>query len=353
MKNGRIWLCMGVLLAFLAVPALAREPIGAQTTMGEIRDDPLIRASGVYTYAYTFEQHWDILRGRTLEEAVGSESVEACAAGLNYAAELTAQGVQVTYPVYTPDEIAADPGLECVELYCFPATRPDAPFALVIGGNAIVYSGELRGGISTAWELHQKGYAVFALRHRLGTDAGDNAPLEDVARALCLIRDNAARFGITMDGYALLGHSSGGQIAGVFAKAELGWEKYGLPKPGALILAYPINDFFEAKPLYHLLMDADDLGSRYYYSYSISELVDADYPPTFLWYGENDKTLKLFCSARQGPALIRALEASAVPHEVHVYADAHHGVGLGVGTDAEGWLDDAVAFWESAMQQTA
>ena len=35
--------------------------------------------------------------------------------------------------------------------------------------------------------------------------------------------------------------------------------------------------------------------------------------------------------------------------EFHKYAELGHGVGLGTGTSAEGWLDDAVAFWEKQM----
>ena len=72
--------------------------------------------------------------------------------------------------------------------------------------------------------------------------------------------------------YALLGYSSGGQIAGVFGNEEKGWGRYGVPKPGALLLAYPINNFLEAKPAYHLLMDTDRLERRYY-SYTVSKLV--------------------------------------------------------------------------------
>jgi len=41
------------------------------------------------------------------------------------------------------------------------------------------------------------------------------------------------------------------------------------------------------------------------------------------------------------------LEANGVPCEVHVYENAPHAIGTGNGTDAEGWMTDAVAFWEA------
>ena len=55
----------------------------------------------------------------------------------------------------------------------------------------------------------------------------------------------------------------------------------------------------------------------------------------------------LFNSWQQGPALQKALEKNGIPHEVHVYKNVPHGTGLAAGTDAAGWLNDAVAFWEA------
>ena len=161
---------------------------------------------------------------------------------------------------------------------------------------------------------------------------------------------NADTFGVSTEDYALLGYSSGGQIAGVFGNEEKGWGRYGVPKPGALLLAYPINNFLGAKPAYHLLMDTDRLERRYY-SYTVSKLVTPDYPPTFLWYGRNDKMLMAFVYPLQGPALAKALRDNGVPNRVQAYDDAKHGVGIGVGTDAEGWVAAAAAFWKSVSEE--
>ena len=97
-------------------------------------------------------------------------------------------------------------------------------------------------------------------------------------------------------------------------------------------------------------MDTDRLARRYY-SYTVSKLVTPDYPPTFLWYGRNDKMLMAFVYPLQGPALAKALRDNDVPNRVQVYDDAKHGVGIGVGTDAEGWVADAAAFWKSVSEE--
>ena len=189
---------------------------------------------------------------------MGSGSAASCAAGLNLLIQNYESGTQITYKLYSPEEITAQPSRDHAELYYFPADPPNARYAVVLSGNALYYSGELRGGVSTAWELHEQGYAVFVLRYRIGREAGNNAPMDDLGRAIQFITANAETFGVQPEGYALLGYSSGGQIAGVFGDAEKGWQKYNVPKPGALLLAYPINNFWLAKPAYTALLDVDD-----------------------------------------------------------------------------------------------
>lgn len=52
--------------------------------MKEIRDDPDIKASGLYTYTYVWERDCEMLStsrdDETLTEVVGKTSAEACAA---------------------------------------------------------------------------------------------------------------------------------------------------------------------------------------------------------------------------------------------------------------------------------
>lgn len=338
-----------VLTVVLALPAAALT-ITLQTTMKEIRNDPAIRDSGLYTYTYVWERDCPLLSGSrdyaTLEKVVGKESAESCAEGLNYLAQVYRDGTQITCPLYSQDEIAADPSRAHVEMYYCPAEQPGAKFAIVLSGNAVIYSGELRGGVSTAWELHQQGYAVFSLRYSMGWEAGNDAPLEDLARAVRFVVDNAETFGVSTEDYALLGYSSGGQIAGVFGNQDAGWGRYGVPKPGVLILAYPINDFAKVKVIYRLLMDPMTREKRYY-SCRVSDLIGPDYPAVFLWFGRNDKTLQGFDFDKQDLAIAKALEEQGVPHQIEIYDDAKHGVGVGVGTDAEGWVGRAAEFWRS------
>ena len=250
----------------------------------------------------------------------------------------------------TAEEIAQDTSRDGVELYYLPAEGAQAnqKYALVIGGNAIVVSAEIREGISTAWNLHEMGYPVFVLRYRIGMKASNNAPLQDVVRAVQYITEHAGQFGVQAEDYAIVSYSSGGQIAGLFGTDAVGYKNYGLPKPGAMLLGYPVNTFLEFKPVYNILLDPGVCKQRYY-KMTLSDYITPDYPPTYHWYGKNDMTLMTMCWSAQGPVLEKALARNHVTHIYHVYDDAPHAVAAGKGTDAEGWLNEAVAFWEEQV----
>lgn len=334
-----------------AFPASAAETITTQMTMGQIWSDPGVAGCGVWIqskFRDVKELQKYYFSKQTLLEYVGPENAEASAEGLNLLVEAYESGIQVTYPLYSEEEIAADPSKKVSEVNFFPATQPNAKFALVLCGNSSTRTAELKECIGTAAALHDKGYAVFTLRYRVFQDASDNAPLDDMGRALQFITANAEVFGVQPEHYALVGYSSGGHLAGLFGSRKLGWEKYGVPEPAALLLGYPINDFNEVRPLYKLMMDPLAAEKRYY-QYTVSGSVEEGYPAVFFWNGENDTTLKLLDASKQEPTLEKALQQYGIPYQRRVYKNAAHGSALGIGTDAEGWLDEAVAFWEEQI----
>ena len=69
--------------------------------------------------------------------------------------------------------------------------------------------------------------------------------------------------------------------------------------------------------------------------------------PVYHWYGKNDVTLAKMYTPAQGRVIEKALVKNGVPHIFHHYNNAPHKIGPGRGTDAEGWITEAVAFWES------
>ena len=180
MRNRLRTVMFGIgLMILLAQPAFAEElgqaNITPRTKMAEIRSNPSVVGAGIYTYSLDQDRvldrmYWD---AQPLSCLSNHWTAQDAADGLNYLIRTYNAGQRVTFPLYTAEEIAQDTSRDGVELYYLPAEGAQAnqKYALVIGGNAIVVSAEIREGISTAWNLHEMGYPVFVLRYRIGMKA--------------------------------------------------------------------------------------------------------------------------------------------------------------------------------------
>lgn len=72
-------------------------------------------------------------------------------------------------------------------------------------------------------------------------------------------------------------------------------------------------------------------------------------PATFVVVGEHDGvTLPAVMEMR-----VNALRRAGTEVEYHKYPNLGHGFGRGTGTSAEGWLADAIRFWERQMEDKA
>jgi acetyl esterase/lipase len=93
-----------------------------------------------------------------------------------------------------------------------------------------------------------------------------------------------------------------------------------LPKPSAMVMAYTGHS-----------------------EYSANE------PPTFVVVGEQDGIAPPSVMERR----VAALRSAGMEVEVHRYSGLGHGFGAGTGTSAEGWIDQAIRFWEKSISSTA
>jgi acetyl esterase/lipase len=71
----------------------------------------------------------------------------------------------------------------------------------------------------------------------------------------------------------------------------------------------------------------------------------SDDPPTFVVVGDRDGIAPPATMRRRAEALRR----SGTAVEYHEYEGVGHSFGLGEGTIAEGWVGEAVRFWERAI----
>ena len=237
-----------------------------------------------------------------------NKTVEIC----NYLKTQAASGQTIFYDIYTDAEKAADPSLEDTGLFFFRGNT-GAPFAVTCAGGGFAYVAAMHDSFPHALELSKRGYNAFAVVYRPGWQTAH----EDLARALSFIFENAEELGVDTNGYSLWGGSAGGRMAawlGSYGPAAFGGDD--LPQPGAVIMQYTGH----------------------------SDYTESD-PPTFACVGENDGIANWRTMERR----LQAMSALGIPTEFHHYPGLRHGFGLGTGTVAEGWLDQAVAFWEEQM----
>ena len=222
------------------------------------------------------------------------------------------EGDIVFYDIYTEEEKAADPDKEDTGLFFFRGT-PGEKFAVCNAGGGFAYVGAMQDSFPHALELSRMGYNAFALIYRPGAQTA----CEDLARAISFIFENADELEVDTDCYSLWGGSAGARMAawlGSYGPAAFGGGDF--PRPGAVIMQYTGH----------------------------SDYTETD-PPTFACVGENDG----IASWRTMQRRIDALDELGIPTEFHHYPGLSHGFGLGTGTAAEGWIDQAAAFWEAQM----
>ena len=232
----------------------------------------------------------------------------------NYMKENAAAGEPIFYDIYTEEEKAADPAKENTGLFFFKG-EPGARFAVCNAGGGFAYVGAMHDSFPHALELSKKGYNAFALIYRPGAQTA----CEDLARAISFIFEHASELEVDTDCYSLWGGSAGARMSawlGSYGPAAFGGDD--LLRPGAVIMQYTGH----------------------------TDYTEND-PPTYACVGENDG----IASWRTMESRLNNLNDLDIDTEFHKYPNLRHGFGLGTNTVAEGWLDDAVTFWEKQMNK--
>ena len=321
-----LWLCLLSCSSQAEEPPIAKTMdayYNRQTRISDVMNDPAFGDYGRLIFPVN-TGYWS---GTTLEQLDltwynyidPDKTVEVCNYLRNHAADCFID-------IYTEAEKQANPQLHNTGLFFFqphpltPSPNGDgerAPFAICNAGGGFSYVGAVHDSFPHALELSRLGYNAFALIYRPG-DA-----YEDLARAITYICDHADELGVQRDGYSLWGGSAGARMAATLGNSanlrHLTW-RTDLPQASAVIMQYT--------------------------GYTTVSQYDG---PTYACCGTNDG----IASWRTMQSRLESLTALGIPTEFHSYSGLPHGFGLGTGTVAEGWLDDAVRFWQQQLGATA
>ena len=197
--------------------------------------------------------------------------------------------------------------------------------------------------------LNEHGVAAFVLKYRLGTD-GYRHPsmLQDVARAVRLVRSRAAEWKLDAKRVGIMGSSAGGHLAStLLTHFDAGNPDASDPvdrlssRPDLGVLCYPVitmGSSSHAGSRKNLLGESP--ATELVELLSNETQVTADTPPCFLWHTVEDTTVPVENSMEFAGALRQA----GVPFELHLYEKGRHGLGLGNrdGGSMLPWADDCV-----------
>ncbi|MGX1744282.1 alpha/beta hydrolase [Bosea sp. NPDC055353] len=230
--------------------------------------------------------------------------------GLNRLIDDAGQGHQIFFEIYSEAERRAEPDKAHAGLF-FLRGRPGAPFAIICPGGGFAYVGSVHEGFPYAAAIDEAGLNAFVLKYRAGK--GGAVATQDLAAALGYVFRNAGALGVDTRDYSLWGSSAGARMAASIGSH--GVVAYGgpdLPKPATVVMAYTAH--------------SDHAASE---------------PATFAFVGDRDGIAPPIAMRRR----VEALRRIGTEVDYREYPDVGHGFGLGIGTRAEGWIDDAIRFW--------
>lgn len=304
-----------VLLLLLPCAALAEDaPYTAETPITDVVNDPVFGDYGRLIFPvdewYYSGETLGQLRLTWYSNIQPDKTVEI----VNYMHDHAAAGDVIFFDIYTEAEKAADPAKRDTGLFFFRG-KPGAKFAICNAGGGFAYVGAMHDSFPHALALSKMGYNAFALIYRPGAQTA----CEDLARAISFIFARAEELGVDVEGYSLWGSSAGARMAaylGTYGPAGFGGDP--LPHPAAVIMQYTGHS-----------------------EYSRND------PATYVCVGTSDG----IASWRTMQRRLDAMAALGIPTEFHAYEGLGHGFGLGTGTVAESWINDAVAFWEEQTEE--
>ena len=288
-----------------------------------------------------------------------------------YAAEASRRA-DFFLPLYTQKEIREDPALDGVCLLNF-IRHPGKPICVICPGGGYNREWVLVEGYPMAQALDEHGFNSVILIYRTGHYGLLPRPLDDLARAVSwlqahessplsddgpqTLRPDAKNY--DMSRYAVMGASAGGHLCAMWGTRQLGSRHYGLPSPSALLLMYPAANLTGFYDLWESQTAAGDTagaqasaaflrragGERFTRQdierYSLDCLIDEAYPPVYAVHALDDPVVPA-SNTRLTRELLRRC---GIRHLVRLVPEAGHSFGMGIGTDAEGWMEDAVRVW--------
>ena len=204
----------------------------------------------------------------------------------------------------------------------------------------------VREGSRVAQRFNEEGVAGFVLKYRHPNDANLEdktiAPLQDAQRAIQIVREHAAEWGIDPNQIGIMGFSAGGHVA---ATAGTHYDDPVIDnpqgtslRPDFMLLIYPViscRDGITHGGSRQMLLGATPTEEQIK-RFSNEEQVSSTTPPTYLTHANDDTVVPIENSL----LFYQALRRNGIPAELHIYSKGEHGYLQE--PSYEEWMDDCV-----------
>lgn len=206
------------------------------------------------------------------------------------------------------------------ELWVYPAKDPNGMMLIICpGGGYMRLAIDHEGTDLTDW-LNSRGISCAVLKYRM-PNGHPEVPLEDSRRAISIVRDRAAEWGVDPQKVGIMGSSAGGHFAATLATLY-GDNRY---RPDFQVLLYPVISMGDDT---HMGSRKELLGEKpseeMIRKYSLQNNVTEKTPQAFIALSADDGAVPPSNSLNYAEALIR----NKVPVTLHVYPTGGHGWGF-------------------------
>ncbi len=221
------------------------------------------------------------------------------------------------------------------EMTVFKAKKnPSGISVIICPGGSYRYMGIKHEGYEVAEWLNEQGITAFVLRYRTGLRGNHHpAMIQDVQRAIQLVRENGQEYGIDTAKVGLIGFSAGGHLVGSAATyfdinfmISLGIMPKVSLRPAFVAMIYPVVSMTDS--IAHKKSRKNLLSKNYtpelVRMMSLEQNVRPDMPPVFLIQCKGDKTVDY----RNAECYNAALNQKNIPHYYKLYEEEGHGFGI-------------------------
>lgn len=208
----------------------------------------------------------------------------------------------------------------CIEVYLpDPAVKNKAGVIVCPGGGYRILAYDKEGTEIAAW-LNKLGYSAFVLQYRI-PDKKEGA-LQDVQRAIRVVKQNSTRWNIDPEKVGVMGFSAGGSLS---ARASTMFNKRTYPPAD-------LADSLSCRPAFTMLIYPAYLDQGPNNTLTPELELTKDVPPIYIFQTADDQY------GNSALVMAGAMRFAKLPVELHLMPTGGHGYGLRQGKPAaEAW----------------